>query len=142
MLGLLCSLVLTAPMPQRTGVVEPATLLPHANSSRSDRAEGSPLELLECLKRHRLTPLACEDPRVVLAANLHRRVGVHSAGECGDAGLERQLCNNGNGNCAYDAGRGWHCRCTRGRDANRGHSTTDVSARSPGCIAVDVAEST
>lgn len=82
----------------------------------------TPDELLECLKRHRYTPHACKQLASSSSAALSEAVLANATAaatampeplaDCGAHNFSWLVrCAGGRGHCAYDALRGWHCRC-------------------------------
>ena len=93
----------------------------------------NPADMLDCLKRHRITPLACQ------MANLTATVEAASppppAQECGVGTLPNAVCFYGRGRCQYDATRGWYCRCGAAKTVARGVGRAAESfALAPHCI--------
>ena len=83
----------------------------------------TPSELLECLRRHRYTPHACRQllaassdaalsEAVIANATAAARRAPEPLADCGSHNFSwLAQCAGGRGHCAYDALRGWHCRC-------------------------------
>ena len=135
---LLPVVALAAPVVRRTDALvdtAPTSLSRHAaNLTADDRMTAvSLITLLECLKQHRYTPLACREAHMLAHAAPHPV--SESTGECARSVATRvQICNNGAGACAYDTLRGWHCRCEQRLDSVRGFPDSSESHSSPGCI--------
>ena len=91
-----------------------------------------PSEMLECLRRHRYTPLVCQ---------LQKHTEEHVASppppaqECGVGSVPNDVCFYGRGRCQYDATRGWYCQCGVPRQVARGvHRAAESFAMVPHCI--------
>ena len=84
--------------------------LPSAEPPVVEVRASNPSEMLDCLARHRITPLAC-----VMLNNTEIHGSIPSSPpppmqECGGTAPDA-VCFYGRGRCAYDATRGWFCRC-------------------------------
>ena len=81
----------------------------------------NPAAMLDCLRRHRWTPLACK--KAIHAGGGEASPPPPRPVDCDDApGGRKTVCGSARGGrCAYDAVRGWYCACTGGVEG-------------PGCI--------
>ena len=75
-----------------------------------------PSELLDCLSRHRYTPLACKQQNLTEVASSP----PPPTPECGTGTAHGTVCFYGRGRCQYSATRGWYCRCGVPRQVARG----------------------
>lgn len=96
----------------------------------------NPAEMLDCLKRHRYTPLACQMlNQTEYIADAPRSPPPPPASECGPGTEANSVCYYGRGHCQYDALRGWYCRCGVPRAVARGvRRATYAVALAPHCI--------
>ena len=105
--------------------------LPSSGPPSVEPAASHPKEMLECLRKHRYTPLACR------MSNQTESVSSPPppAPECGDGTPSGAICFYGRGRCQYDALRGWYCRCGVPRRVARGVDRAAESfALAPHCI--------
>lgn len=97
-------------------------------------ALNNPAEVLECLRQHRLSPLACErtENTTLTPASPPPPPVTACYGEIADA-----ACAHGMGRCSYDHVRGWHCACVVQRSRTRGLPDSLAERGAPDCIAPD-----
>lgn len=95
----------------------------------------SPFELLECLKAHRYTPLACNDPKhVERALQLSGHALTDRELPCGAVGGYSAVCRGGHGRCAHDVHRGWFCACPRVARGGASDITRRVAQVEADCV--------
>jgi hypothetical protein len=106
-----------------TATIEPLVESPPTN----------PLAMLDCLKRHRYTPLACNTSMM----NQQQAASPPPLSACA-AHAPGEICAYGRGSCAYDSVRGWHCRCVAKAETSRGmeasRSEAELQRAAPDCI--------
>ena len=139
----LSTLLLGAPLMHRheRGMLEPR--LDTESNVTAAVARFTPLQQLECLKRHRYTPLACRDlqrvAEIVALAGLagRRPADRDKAHECSAQGGHAAVCSHGTGRCAYSNRRGWHCACTTLKlpAPRRGQGRAELEAE---CVTAEV----
>ena len=110
--------------------------LPSADSPKFvEELASNPAEMLDCLARHRITPLACKMRNNTELTTSAPRSPPPPAQECGIGSASMgAVCFYGRGRCAYDAVKGWFCRCGVPRQVARGVHRTESFALAPSCI--------
>ena len=88
-----------------------------------------PAAVLECLKRHRYTPRACNFSGNAFASS--PPPPPPASCEIGNVG---EICHYGSGQCDYDATRGYFCRCTAKKAEARGMPAQRKADAAPDCI--------
>lgn len=110
--------------------------LPSAEPPSVELPASHPVEMLECLKRHRYTPLACHMQNHTEFFAAAPRSPPPPAQECGIGTESNAVCFFGRGRCQYDVMRGWYCRCGGASPpvARGVHRTVESQTLSPHCI--------
>ena len=110
--------------------------LPSGEPPMVEKPATNPAEMLECLKRHRYTPLACRMMNHTdFFVSAPQSPPPPPAQECGAGTESGAVCFYGRGRCQYDAMRGWYCRCGVPKTVARGVNRAVAGlALAPHCI--------